>query len=101
MQSKVGECLTINGKQCSLPFRFNGISYDACAPHMNGEAWCSIHTDENSNHINGQDTWEYCDPSCSVLTSSSTESSSDEVDSFSDRQVTFQEENEAWKGNSY
>ena len=81
-QRPVERCLTVKGNQCRFPFRLNGILNDACLPHMNGGSWCSINTDENSNHIHGDENWEYCGPLCPLLTDLIPRETSDMIDSF-------------------
>ena len=80
-QSNDGKCLTLNGKPCSFPFIINGISRNVCLPLPSGGSWCSINTDENSNHIAGDENWELCGPSCPVLPSLHKPYSAEEVNS--------------------
>ena len=71
------------------------MSYDACAPHMNGKSWCSVNTDEYSNHINGDENWKFCESSCPI---SSATLPSKGVDSLKEGECTFRKKKEAWKG---
>ena len=53
------ECSTSSGETCTFPFIYKGRLYDTCITHDDlgsdaGKPWCSIATDEFSNHVTGR-----------------------------------------------
>ena len=70
---------------------------DTCLPHPDGGFWCSIKVDENSNHLEGEDNWEFCNNFCPIFGKENVTIASKEVTS-SGTSVTFQGKSEAWKG---
>ena len=78
---QIEKCVTVKGNQCSFPFRYNGILSNVCVPHPNGGSWCSINTNENSDHIDGEENWELCGPSCPSFTFFDTTAPAQESDS--------------------
>ena len=70
---------------------------DKCLPHQDGGSWCSIQVDENSNHLEGEDNWEFCNNFCHLFGKENVPMASKEETS-SGTSVTFQGKSEAWKG---
>ena len=53
-QSKNDACVTVDGRQCVFPFRFNGLSFSGCTWHYSTKAWCSTQVDNVTGvHIGG------------------------------------------------
>ena len=92
-----GKCLTVNNNACQFPFRYFGVLSDTCLPHPDGGFWCSINVDDGSNHLEGEDNWEFCNNFCPIFGKENVTISSKEVTS-SGTSVTFQGKSEAWKG---
>lgn len=63
--SKSSKCKTITGKDCHLPFTYNGETFHKCTKKfdLDEKPWCSTNTDKFGVH-DGQKNWGYCDPSC-------------------------------------
>ena len=66
------ECFTNGGanpnKPCIFPFTWNGAIYRGCPidPDDENQRWCSTKVDANGLHIQGQDQWGHCSPSCPI-----------------------------------
>jgi len=61
------------GRECRFPFTWAGQTYTSCTPWLYGGAgqgsnWCSVATDVQGNHINGDGNFGYCPASCSQAT---------------------------------
>ena len=57
------------GKECILPFIYNGKKYDHCIISKNGnnnKRWCSTMVDKGQHHVGDQGHWGYCSPSCPI-----------------------------------
>merc|ERR1711962_802202 len=52
--------------ECVFPFTFNNFTYYGCPtdPVDETKRWCSIKTDENGVHVEGEGTWGYCTVGC-------------------------------------
>ena len=53
------------GKECIFPFKFRGVTHNACAqPFTSGyEPWCSTKVDDDGVHMGAQD-WGDCNENC-------------------------------------
>ena len=50
-------------KTCILPFIWNDIKYETCAPkHGTDEYWCATKVDYNNGVMLSIDNWGVCDP---------------------------------------
>ena len=70
-QGNWGECssecpVEKGGCQCIFPFKFGGITHNACTLHrsQSGEPWCSLRVDDKGRHIPG--SWAVCSSECPV-----------------------------------
>ena len=56
------------GVKCIFPFRFGGVTHNACTKHgiedTEWEPWCSTNVDEFGVHIEGGGHWGDCGPEC-------------------------------------
>ena len=54
------------GKKCVFPFKYNGKTYQGCPPDnfVKDKRWCSTATDENGNHIIGDNKFGICEDKC-------------------------------------
>ena len=52
--------------ECIFPFKYNNYTYHGCPldPEDKTKRWCSTKTDENGEHIDGEDAWGYCTSGC-------------------------------------
>ena len=60
------ECQTTDSKICKFPFRYKGRLYDTCITIDSDQPWCSLKTDINKNHIEGDENIGKCQPNCNV-----------------------------------
>jgi len=55
-------CWTYTGPKvsqaCQFPFRWNGRTWNSCAPWSDGRAWCSTRVDSSKRHVLGN--WGHC-----------------------------------------
>ena len=63
--TKSKECNTENGPQCIFPFRFLGNLHYTCQPYSDaGIYWCATAVRNNSQFVEGPNTWGLCGPDC-------------------------------------
>ena len=60
------ECRTKDGRQCVLPFKFEGETYFKCPvdPIEPSETWCSTRVGRDGTHINGVGNYGFCSKEC-------------------------------------
>ena len=58
------ECRTTDNKNCLFPFRYKGRLFSSCITLDSSEAWCSLNTDENDNHVDDGNSKGICQESC-------------------------------------
>ena len=75
MEETAGVCMTTDGVRCQFPFKYIGITHDACTIHASAGAtqpWCSTKVDEDGNHVlehdeEGYDVhFGYCNQDCAL-----------------------------------
>ena len=63
-------CVTVagpsTGMKCVLPFKFKGLTFNACTKYSdpNGKPWCSTKIDDNGYHVRGGGHFGYCSSDC-------------------------------------
>ena len=59
-------CTTVDEKLCQFPFKFKGRLYDTCVTLEAENPWCSLKTDLNNNHIDGEENIGICKDTCPI-----------------------------------
>ena len=57
-------CTTNSGKECRLPFKYDGATYYECiedCEENDGKGWCATEVDNNTNAMEWERCKHYCD----------------------------------------